>query len=388
MTPAEARCNPLDGVRALAALSVVVFHSWMYRVGEPPGKRVALLDKVMFEANIGLICFFVLSGFLLHRPFARAALNNREPVNVSRYALRRMARILPAYYVSIVGCLFLYWAVGFDRLTPAAGELPLFALFGQNYSMDTVMEINPVTWTLCVEASFYVLLPLLGLVAYRLGSHRISRHVAMLLGLVGLTVATNAFLHGTDGGELISKALPTYIGFFALGMLAATLVEWRASRQASAAPLGGRATGAIVVLGMVLVFAHAYRHETAGSFNTIWTTFGNLPAGAGFALLIAGAATGTGPALGWLSARPLVYLGVVSYGIYLWHLPLLLVVREAGLLPVAFVPRLAVVLALAIAAGALSWKFVERPALRWAGSRRRRERRRRVGSARPAPAET
>jgi peptidoglycan/LPS O-acetylase OafA/YrhL len=346
MTPAEARCNPLDGVRALAALSVVVFHSWMYRVGEPPGKRVALLDKVMFEANIGLICFFVLSGFLLHRPFARAALNNREPVNVSRYALRRMARILPAYYVSIVGCLFLYWAVGFDRLTPAAG------------------------------------------VAYRLGSHRISRHVAMLLGLVGLTVATNAFLHGTDGGELISKALPTYIGFFALGMLAATLVEWRASRQASAAPLGGRATGAIVVLGMVLVFAHAYRHETAGSFNTIWTTFGNLPAGAGFALLIAGAATGTGPALGWLSARPLVYLGVVSYGIYLWHLPLLLVVREAGLLPVAFVPRLAVVLALAIAAGALSWKFVERPALRWAGSRRRRERRRRVGSARPAPAET
>jgi peptidoglycan/LPS O-acetylase OafA/YrhL len=55
--------------------------------------------------------------------------------------------------------------VGFSNITPSAAQLPLFALFAQNYSIDTVMQINPVTWTLCVEISFYALLPLLGLVA-------------------------------------------------------------------------------------------------------------------------------------------------------------------------------------------------------------------------------
>jgi peptidoglycan/LPS O-acetylase OafA/YrhL len=375
------RSNPLDGIRALAALSVVCFHAWLYRIDEPPGSRTALFDKVMFEASIGLICFFVLSGFLLYRSFARAALTGREPVDVRRYAVRRVARIVPAYYACLLGCLLLYWVIGPSRLAPATGQLPLFALFAQNYSIDTVMQINPVTWTLCVEASFYVLLPLLGIAALRLGPRRAGSQAAMLVGLVGVTIASNLLLNSTDGGRLVSKMLPTYIGFFAIGMLAAMWVEWRPLRHGRRA-FGPVPTAALMAAGFACVAVHAYRRETLGSFNWMWTTFGNLPAAAGFALVIAAAAAGTGPALAWLSTRPLVGLGVISYGIYLWHLPLLLVVREVGLLPATFAPRLAVVLALAIGAAALSWILVERPILRYVGSRQRppRARRSRRGS--------
>ena len=370
------RSSPLDGVRALAALSVVGFHAWLYRVDEPPGKRTALFDKVMFEASLGLICFFVLSGFLLYRPFARAALTGGDPVNLGRYAVRRVARIVPAYYACLAGCLLLFWIVGFSDLMPAAGQLPLFALFAQNYSIDTVMEINPVTWTLCVEASFYALLPLLGLGALRLGPRRAGTQVALLVGLIGLTVATNVLMDGTKGGELVSKMLPTYIGFFAIGMLAAMWIEWRPVKRAREAFRPG-ATAALMAAGFAVVAAHAFRHETAGSFNWVWTTFGNLPAAVGFALVIAVAAAGTGPALGWLSTRPIVTLGVISYGIYLWHLPLLLIVRELGLLPATFAPRLVVVLALSIGAAALSWTLLERPVMRYVATRQRASRARR-----------
>ena len=315
--PNPARSSPLDGVRALAALSVVCFHAWLYRAGDLPGERTALFDKVLFEANIGLFCFFVLSGFLLYRSFARAALTGSRPVDVGRYALRRAARIVPAYYASLLGCLLLFWAVGYSDLVPSAEHLPVFAVFGQNYSMGTVMKINPVTWTLCVEAAFYVLLPVLGIVAFLLGPRRAASQAAMLIGLVGVTIASNGVLHGTDGGELMSKALPTYIGFFAIGMAAAMWVEWRRLRSDREESLGPAATALLMTAGLRCSRASRLRSRDSGVLHLDVDDIRKPAAAIGFALVIAAAADGTGPASSWLSARPLVSLGVISYGIYL-----------------------------------------------------------------------
>jgi peptidoglycan/LPS O-acetylase OafA/YrhL len=348
---------------------VLGFHCWLYRVGDPPGTRTGLVDKMFFEASIGLICFFVLSGFLLYRPFVRAGLTGRRTVDVGRYALRRAARILPAYYLSVLGCLLLYSAVGYSASVPPADRLPLFAVLGQNYSIDTVMKINPVTWTLGVEAAFYVLLPLLGLVAFLLGPKRVRSQIAILFGLVALTIGWNVLLHETGRGALVSKALPAYIGYFAIGMLVAMWLEWRAIRQRSAVPLRRISTAMLMALGLLIIAAHGVWHETAGSFNAGWILFGNLPAALGCSLAIAAAAAGTGPAVRWLSARPLASLGVISYGIYLWHLPLILTVRQVGLLPTTLIPRLSVVLLLSIGAGALSWVLIERPAIRFVATR-------------------
>jgi peptidoglycan/LPS O-acetylase OafA/YrhL len=373
MPSPPARTAALDGVRALAALSVVCFHAWLYRVGDAPGRRTGIADKVLFEASLGLTCFFVLSGFLLYRPFARAALTGRQPVAVGQYALRRAVRIVPAYYACLLGSLLLYWAVGYSTIVPSAAQLPLFAVFGQNYSMDTVMKINPVTWTLCVEVAFYVLLPVLGLVTFLLGPRRPALQAAILCGLVGSTIAWNALVYETGGSALASKALPTYIGYFAIGMLVAMWVEWRPLRGRHA-PLGAAATAALMALGLSCVAGHAYWHETAGSFNSRWILFANLPAAVGLALVIAAAAIGTGPAMSWLGTRLLAGLGLISYGIYLWHLPLILIVRQMGLLPATFAPRLLLVLTLAVGAATLSWILVERPLLRRLAAGRQRGR--------------
>ena len=360
----------LDGLRALAALSVVCFHVWLYGETGPPSPRTALWDKVLFEANLGLICFFVLSGYLLYRSFARAAVRGGCRVDVKAYAVRRATRILPAYYGCILGCLLLYAAVGYVDVTPEPRFLPLFAVLVQSYSHHTAGFINPVTWSLCVEAGFYLVLPLLGLAALRLGPSRLAAQVAMLIGLIAATVAWHdlARISGWDG--IAWRALPSYLGHFALGMLIAVWVERRQMHRPREQRTGPVTTAALAVAGVALVLADGAWHEAAPGTPTR-VILGTLPAALGFALLIAAVETGGGPAVGWLSARPLAAVGVVSYGLYLWHLPLILVGRHLGLLPHAYLPRLATALTVALIAAWLSWRLLERPAIRWATTRRR-----------------
>ena len=353
-------------MRALAALSVLAFHVWLYRENRPEGAREGLLDAALFQANIGLICFFVLSGYLLYRAFARASVRGRGAVDTGGYALRRAARILPAYYVCVAGCLALYAAAGVRDLYPPAEQLPLFAIFAQNYSMSSIMEINPVMWTLCVEAAFYVVLPLIGLLAYRLGPSRIALQTGVLLALVVVTLEWNWAVQALRANDVVEKALPAFLGHFALGMLVALWAERRRARAARS--LSGATTAAVFVGGAALVLASAWAHEVTWPAREPLEILGKLPAGAGFALIVAAVAAGRGPSVAWLRARPLVAVGVVSYGLYLWHLPLILVGMSLDVLPHALAPRMAVVLAVALAAAALSWRMVERPAMRWAAS--------------------
>jgi peptidoglycan/LPS O-acetylase OafA/YrhL len=352
----QSRSAALDGLRGLAALSVLCFHVWLYRPGAPPGPRDALADKLLFETNRGLILFFVLSGFLLYRGFVR------RRVDLRVYALRRVARIVPAYYACILGCLVLYAAAGPRAAVPPVERLPLFAVFGQNYSRTTVMQLDPVTWTLGVEAAFYVVLPLIAVFALRLS--RTWWHFAALAGLVAVTLGWNAT---TDGNFLATKALPAWIGCFALGMAVALWVE-RGGR------LGRGACAGALVGGGALVVLNGYWHETAAPDAFVRAELGNLPAAAGFALVLAAVVAGGGRLSRGLGARPLAAVGAASYGIYLWHVPLLLAGRSLGLLPAAFVPRLLVAAPLALAAGWLSWRAIERPSIEWAariGSRPR-----------------
>jgi peptidoglycan/LPS O-acetylase OafA/YrhL len=381
---APTRNDALDGLRAIAALGVLTFHVWLYRVGDPPApKRTSVEDHLLFQGNLGLICFFVLSGYLLYRTFARASLTGRR-ADLGGYARRRVARIVPAYYVCVAGCLLLYALVGYKAVLPPSSGLPLFAVFGQNYSMDTLMKVDPVMWTLCVEAAFYVALPLLGLVAFLLGPRRIGVQAALLAGLVVLSAAWDQLVHVRHLGPIASKSLVTYIGHFALGMLVALWIERRRMRP-DHQPLGPRATAALVGLGLAAIAWNAYVFEVFPGDSFSRVVLAKLPTALGFALIVAAAADGTGPSVSWLRARPLVAVGIVSYGVYLWHLPLILVVRQLGLLPAAVLPRFAVVLPLALAVATLSWKLVERPAIQRAGSRRRRARALRPAEAQAAP---
>jgi peptidoglycan/LPS O-acetylase OafA/YrhL len=341
----EPRSGGLDGLRGLAALSVVAFHVWLYRPDRVTGERAAALDRIFYELHLGLICFFVLSGFLLYRALLRQQ-------DLRRYATRRIARIVPAYYVSLAGCLALYAAVGFEDIVPPADRLPFFLAFAQNYSSDTLMQVNPVTWTLCVEAAFYVALPLVALVRAQ------AARIALLVSLIGATLAWNALADAGGWTDVGEKTLPAYAGHFALGMLAALWIESRRTR------LPARRTALVAVGGALLVVASAWWYETPALMPEVRTVVLKLPAALGFALVVAAIAAGAGRAVGWLSARPLVWSGVVSYGVYLWHLPLIMVANHLGVLPDGIAPRLAIVTSAAVAAGWASWRLVERPAMR------------------------
>jgi acetyltransferase len=365
----DRRSAGLDGVRGLAALSVFAFHVYLYGAKDTAPQFVA---DVLNEFRIGLICFFVLSGYLLYGAFAKAARRQSGEVPMRRYLLRRGARILPAYYVSLFGSLALLEAVSDApgvRLPDNVG-LTLFVFFAQNYSESTIMTLNPVTWTLCLEVAFYILLPVIGLFAYHVAKGRRGPQVALLLGLLSFGLLWNVlgFVAGWD--QPATKALPAYLPYFVAGMLVAL---WLAARREEGRELNlsSAATSAVMAIGLGLVIFNGWWHATSPgpAQDPFLVALHDLPAGLGFAAMILAVAAGRGFSLGWLRARPLASLGIVSYGFYLWHVPLILFVQAMSASKPGAVTLAVLATPLAVAAGAASWYWVERPALAAVNSR-------------------
>src|SRR3954449_5279934 len=178
--------------------------------------------------------------------------------------------------------------------------------------MDTLMKIDPVMWTLCVEASFYVLLPLLGLAAFLLGPRRVAYQAALLAGLVAVTAGWNALVHSKSLGPIASKSLVSYLGHFALGMLVALWIERRRIARGGSRALGPAATAGLMGLGVALIAWNAYVYEAWAGDSFSRVVLAKLPTALGFALVVAAAAGGSGPSVSWLGARALLPRGGVS----------------------------------------------------------------------------
>ena len=158
------------------------------------------------------------------------------------------------------------------------------------------------------------------------------------------------------------KALPAYLPYFAAGMLLALFVE---TRRAEGRKLELRpwATAGVMLLGIGLVVGNAWWHATSPGLahDPLLVALHDFPAGVGFAFVILAVVAGHGPSLAWLQAKPLAKLGLISYGVYLWHVPLILFVKEMAADTPGALELAALVAPLAIAAGTASWIWVERP---------------------------
>jgi peptidoglycan/LPS O-acetylase OafA/YrhL len=327
------RQSALDGMRGVAALTVFAIHLWIYQLPNSMTlRRGSWATTALFEGRVAFVMFFVLSGYLLYRAFARAALARTERVWTWGYLARRAARIVPAYYVAIAGSFVLISLAGSGtpgRRFVDGGQLPLFFLFGQNYSPETLLRLNAATWTLAVEVAFYLMLPLIGVLAFRLRSVRAQ--AALLAGLVAAGLGWNLVDYLLGWGSVAGHAPPAFLAYFACGMLVALAVERSRTKDLE---LSGRQSVLLVGAASALLVSNGLWHGIVRSSNGFaMEVFADLGAAIAFAAIIAAIVMGTGAGLRWLAWRPLVWIGTITYGLYLWHIPVIVWLRGAGLLP-------------------------------------------------------
>ncbi|OBB35182.1 acyltransferase [Mycobacterium sp. 852002-51961_SCH5331710] len=313
------RVASLTGIRAVAALLVMLTHA-AYTTGKYPQGYVGL---VYSRAEIGVPIFFVLSGFLLFAPWVKAAAAQRPAPSVRRYAWHRVRRIMPAYVVTV---LVAYLVYHFRTAGPNPGHtweglfrnLTLTQIYTDHYLYSFLHQGLTQMWSLAVEVAFYVLLPLLAWLLLVVLCRRRWRPGLLIGGLTALALVTPAWLilvHTTDflpdGARLW---LPSYLAWFIGGMLLAALQ-----------PLGVRAYGLACIPVAVACYFIAST-PIAGEPTTSPNELREAVVKAFFYAVIATLAVAP-LALGdrgiyarLLSSRPMVFLGEISYEIFLIHL--------------------------------------------------------------------
>jgi peptidoglycan/LPS O-acetylase OafA/YrhL len=332
--------------------------------------------------DAGVAVFFVISGFLLYRPFVAARLEGRPRPAVLRYARRRVLRILPAYWLALT--VYGLVAPGWVH-HPLGHDWWAYYLLIQNTSSTWILGGIPVAWSLCVEAAFYVALPLYALGAARSLSGRAPATQARLelwtLGaMAAASVAARSIVHHASPMSIFPQSLPGNLAWFAGGMTLAVLSAWQGHRPVgelaaplralARRPLAAWAAAAVVLLflsflaGLPRGLPFAYSGFTWFEEHVLYGVFA--------VLVVAPAVFGAHGLVARVLGNPVVqWLGLISYGIFLWHLPLsghLGAAGEHG----GFVAYLVVLTAAASGCAAASYYLVERPLLRLKEPRRDR----------------
>jgi peptidoglycan/LPS O-acetylase OafA/YrhL len=398
----------LDGVRVLAAFAVLLTH-----VGGQTGFAFTGTPAswVVSRGDVGVPIFFVLSGLLLYRPWARSVLTGGKSPAAGPYFVRRALRILPAYWIVVIVALC-------TLNSPHVGSLSTwvqYLLLVQNYNLHpwwdgTGADGLAQMWSLVVEVSFYLVLPVLAAAltwwAARgagrpTGTAEVSRRAWRLLagiGVLGLSSYGVAVLAFYPSLQLwLGETLARLLTWFAGGMLLAVLSEWAHADPAGAGAAArfcrtvagsAEACWLIAAIAFVIACTPLAGPETL-AIPTLWNTEIKtaLYTVIGTALVApvafqSGRPTWVTRALG---NRVMSFLGRISYGIFLWQFVIIYAYfavfheRDAfqGRLyswP-AVVGILAVVSAATVAMAAISYYVLERPAQRLYRPRRDRTRR-------------
>jgi peptidoglycan/LPS O-acetylase OafA/YrhL len=316
--------NPaLDGVRALSILAVVLFHC------EVPCARGGF---------VGLDVFFVLSGYLITSLLT--AEYRHGGIDIGRFYARRALRLYPTLLLMItvyVGLAPILWPAD-DRWLSAV----LAALYAYDYALafwDLAYTIGH-TWSLGVEEKFYLLWPLALPLLLR------TRHP--VAWLVSAFIAVTAWRYFVAMNWTWSQAyfrFDTRMSGILLGAIAA-LTHFKVSKHALAA-------ACMVLLVLMALPSLPTSHQTAAV--TLRVTLAELSA---FVLICYAAAHGRAT---FLASRPMVYIGRLSYGIYLWHFPLVLLLRDTQPLWIT----LGATIAFSFTMAAICLHLVDTPLKRW-----------------------
>ena len=374
--PRAERFGGLDGLRAVAVALVLAYH---------------LFPGLLPGGFLGVDVFFAISGFLITSLLIRE-FELRGGIGLGRFWRRRARRLLPALGLVLLVSAALAAVLGGDLLVGIGAQLLGSALFASNwvfiangadyFARDTP-ELLRNTWSLAIEEQFYLALPLLLLLLVRL-----RRRAARALPLLALGLGSAVLMAALS----VAGADPTRVYFgsdtHTFGLLLGAALAAALPRPDAARPLGARgqlttAAAALAGLGTIGWLALWLPEGGDASFR------GGFQLAALAALVTIWAVTRPGARLGRaLDAGPLRWLGERSYGVYLWHWPLLLICSAAtaswGGAPARPWIVGAVTLAVTLAVAAASYRWVEQPVRRlgFRGALRRLGRAIRAGTPR------
>jgi peptidoglycan/LPS O-acetylase OafA/YrhL len=356
----------MDALRAIAALSVFAGHTITGTTG-----LLAHRTLFVWATNLayeGVAIFFLVSGFLLYRPFLVARRGGRR-MSLTGYVRRRLLRIVPAYWAA----LSIFLALGLVTGVTASNWW-IFYGFGQVYRFATIGSGIGAAWTLCIEVTFYAALPVFAWVTARLaaGTRSLRGDVALLAVLGAASLVFRAHFSAFADLATVSTLLGTFL-WFALGMgLAVASVDDRV--WPAAARWAVRRPGWPVGAWLVALVLFAAAHAVVSAAPTLGATTAAVTQHALYGLValcvLAPAVFAEhedGVVTRILRARVLAWVGLVSYAFYLYH-PIVIarlarLVAGHGLaLRWLFVAPAA--LAVSLACAAASFYVLERPLMR------------------------
>ncbi|AKK28383.1 acyltransferase [Mycobacterium sp. EPa45] len=311
------RLASLTGLRAMAALMVVGTHA-AFATGK---LSHGYLGLVAARLEIGVSIFFALSGFLLFRPWVVAAADGAAAPSTRAFAQRRLRRVMPAYVITV---LLAYGVYSFYSTGPNPGQswsglirhLTLTQIYTDNYLLTYLHRGLSQTWSLAVEAAFYAALPLLAhllLVMLCGGRWRPAR---LLAGLAGLAAISPLWLIALNAGDWLPNSagmwLPAQLAAFAGGMALAVLQV-----------MGVRCPAVLVMAAAVALYLLVSAPWAGAVTRTLLYAV--------IAMLVVAAPTLAvgGPFDRLLNSRPMVWLGEISYEIFLVHVLVMAVVVGA-----------------------------------------------------------
>ncbi|MGV9415409.1 acyltransferase family protein [Nocardia sp. NPDC003693] len=350
----------LEGMRALAALGVVLTHV-AFQTG---ATAQPYIGRVWERFDMAVAIFFALSGFLLWRPHAAAARGLGEAPAAGRYLLHRAARILPAYWVAVCAALILL-----PSAAHTAGLRVWLAnlTFLQIYVPYTLTDGLTQMWSLAVEVAFYAVLPLLAFALVWLRGNRAHLRVPVVLGIAILFLGWNLLPVPTPEAINADNWLPGYLPWFGAGMLLAELAD-------AEAPRWRRFAGDLRLMWPLALIAFLLATTPlagpAGlTHGQPWQYAVKMALGAiiGFALL-APLVLRPERRHRWLTGGLAAMLGRWSYGIFIWHLAVLAIVFPVfGIIPFrgSFALVYLMTIAFTLPLAAASYALIEDPVRRW-----------------------
>ena len=396
-TQPSSRFPCFDGLRALAALAVLLTH-----VAFASGANSASILGVFFaRMDGGVAVFFVLSGFLLYRPFILAHVRGRPAPAAGPFLWRRFLRIYPAYWLVVTVVIYVFA----DKSIPSAKvfflDYSLLNVYFSHYAFGPLVQ----SWTLSAEIAFYVLVPIWAfVVSRRTPSSPRDRLRREILGIVVLVLVSTAYKAIVIHADLpfgrvgqLKQLLPWWLDLFGVGMLFAVgsvavaesiwATPLRLDRRWAPAVCWGLAVAAFWMVSagiglpwttpaipVEMLWGQHYLYGLTGALLVLPAVFG--PQERDSSLIRR-----------FLTTRVMVYLGVISYGIYLWHEPMIdrflswtnqqtftvyhgdvpFAWHTSAYVSVPFFAFLLAVLALTIPTASISWFALERPLQRLKG---------------------